>query len=262
MSIIAFTGGSITSGVGWNLPEEQDYMWVNLLHKNCFSDLKLVNAGTQGTTNEEIFRKTLKLIADEEHLSILICSWVSLIRQKFSVGLELWPTEIVVNGVTPLRIKDFKLSTGILPTKYLSDLKNRFLSLFHYHYEIKKILEYINIINKLCAQKNIQIYHVNDSCPWDKNYFVELNNVKPEQYTNFTKSTILNIEQRSDEEIFQLYKKLHEEYRSLGGVQEHTWVNLYDSWLDNITDYNHDGFHPGKQSNFYFYTVVKNFLEK
>ena len=62
MSKIGFTGGSITLGYGWNLPDEQDLMWVNLVHKNCFSDLTCVNASIGGASNAAVFKESIDLI--------------------------------------------------------------------------------------------------------------------------------------------------------------------------------------------------------
>jgi len=259
MSKIAFTGGSITSGSGWNLPNEQDLMWVNLVHKNCFSDLTCINAALVGAPNVFIFQKTIDLIVNNNDLAYLICSWVSSPRYYISAGFELYSTTMYFGPNSDLQ--DINLNTGTIPKKYIENLKNRFLALHHCHYEIKLIIEYVNIINKLCKQKNITVYHINDSCDWDKNYFDRLENVFPEEYTKFTKTSILNIKNRNDDEIFKLYTKLHNEYDLAGGIDESSWINLYSSFFDNQIDVNHDGKHPGQQSNFNYYVTVNNFLK-
>ena len=259
MPKIGFTGGSITIGYGWDLPDEQDLMWVNLVHKNCFADLRCVNTSVGGASNSDIFKQSIDMIVNHNDLIYLMCSWVSAPRYTFSAGFELYSTNVMCmpNSI----INDINLNTGTIPKKYLENLRNRFLALHHYHNEIKLIIEYVNIINKLCKQKNITVYHINDSCMWDKNYFNRLNNTCPEEYTTFTKTSILNIINRNDEEILKLYTKLHNEYESAGGIHESSWINLYSSWLDNQIDVNHDKIHPGQQSNFNYYTTVSNFLK-
>lgn len=258
MSKIAFTGGSITSGEGFILPSEQDFMWVNLVHKTCFPNLEVINAGYGGTSNTDIFKETIKVIAQNQDLSVLICSWVHLLRYRFDVGFELYDTTAVWSPVSLVR--KFDLNSGTISKKYVENLRNRFLGLHHNHYEICKLLDYINTINELCCRLGITVYHVNDSCPWDQDYFNRLENAMPDQYTNFTKTEILNIKNRDDEEIFKLYKKLHDEYALAGGVHNAHWINLYSSWSDNIIDTNHDNYHPGIQSNHNYYITVKNFL--
>jgi hypothetical protein len=259
MSKIAFTGGSITAGLGWNLPDEQDLMWVNLVHKNCFSDLSCINAARNGAPNAFIFQKSIDLVVNTNDLAYLFCSWVSAPRYFIDPGFELYTTSVHFGPNSA--IHDVDLNTGTIPKKYIENLKNRFLALHHYHHDIVMIVEYVNIINKLCKQKNITVYHVNDSCGWDKNYFDRLENVSPEEYTAFTKTSILNIINRSDDDIFKLYTKLHNEYDSAGGIDESSWINLYSSWIDNKIDRNHDGQHPGQQSNFNYYITVNNFLK-
>lgn len=256
---IAFTGSSHVAGVGWNLPEEQDLMWTNLVHKNCFSDLICVNASIPGCSNSDIFKQSIELIASNDNLECLICSWVDVPRYTFSAGFELYPTDI--KFVIGHSNGDIKLSTGTIPKKYIENLQNRFLTLHHYHHEIKLIIEYVNVINKLCKQKNIKVYHVNDACPWDEKYFDCLTDVFPEAYTEFTKTNILNVVNRNDEEIFKLYTKLHNEYDLAGGIRQSSWINLYSSWFNNQIDANHDNVHPGQQSNFNYYTIVSNFLK-
>jgi hypothetical protein len=241
------------------MPAEQDLMWVNLVHKNCFSDLTCINAGINGAPNAVIFKKTIDLIANNDDLAYLICSWVAAPRYIISTGFELHLTDVVF---TPNSIiNDINLNTGIIPKKYLENLQSRFLALHHCHNEIKLIVDYINIINKLCKQKNITVYHINDACIWDKNYFNRIHDIFSKEYTEFTKTTILNITNRKDDEIFKLYTKLHDEYDSLGGINESSWINLYSSWIDTQIDVNHDGRHPGQQSNFNYYTTVNNFLK-
>ena len=256
---IGFTGGSITAGAGWKLPDEQDLMWTNLVHRNCFLDLACVNSGRNGASTFVVFKESLKLITDNT-LAYLICSWLTGPRHHIEVGFEQYTTSVSFSANSLMR--DIVLNTGIIYKKnYLENIRNRFLALHHYHQEIKAVVEYVNIINKLCKQKNINVYHINDSCLWDKNYFTRLNNVFPEDYTEFTKTSILNVNNRADEEIFNLYKKLHDEYDTLGGIQEDSWINLYSSFEENQIDVNHDNEHPGQQSNFNYYTTVKNFLE-
>jgi hypothetical protein len=255
---IGFTGGSITAGSGWVLPDEQNLMWVNLVHKNCFSDLACVNEGINGASNATVFKESLKLITDNT-LAYLICSWLTGPRYHINIGFELYTTDVFFNANNPMQ--DIVLNTGTISKNYLDSIRNRFLVLHHYHHEIKIIVEYVDIINKLCKQKNIKVYHINDSCVWDKNYFTRLNNVLPEDYTEFTKTSILNVDNRADDEIFKLYNKLHNEYDAAGGIQEFSWINLYSSLKENRIDVNHDNQHPGQKSNFNYYTTVKNFLE-
>ncbi len=134
----------------------------------------------------------------------------------------------------------------------------------HLHPEILKIVRYINIIVRLCQIKNITPVFINGICSWDKDYFVYLNNpqVKPENYTEFTKKFILDIDHKSDEEIYRLYNLIHQEYQSAGGIAPKNWVNLYDSWKRCQVDYNYDNNHPGKQSNINQATQLRQYINQ
>lgn len=106
------------------------------------------------------------------------------------------------------------------------------------------------------------MYFVNGLCPWDKNYFVRLKNFKPEELTEFTKTQILNIESRNDEDIFALYNLAHNQYQEHGGIDLDNWINLYDSFLNIKTDENFDKRHPGVQSNMIYFELIKNRLSE
>lgn len=261
MSNIVFAGASVVAGTGWEQTNHPDH-YITLLHKNVpeFSSLNLVNLGIPGTSNAEIFKQATKAIT-EYNIEYLICSWVSLIRYQFHVGFELYNTEERWSPMTPSdSARGQNLNSVTYTRKYLNNIKDRFLALHHEHYEICKVLEYTSILNKLCKFKNIKIMHVNDSCPWDQDFFTKLENVLPEQYTNFTKHDLLNLSSRSDTEILELYNKMHQDYEQCGGVSQSNWINLYNSFKSLQTDFNHDAIHPGKQSNQTYFNLIKNYL--
>ena len=260
---IAFTGGSLTAGVGW-LPEEFDQLWVNLVHKGVpkFQNLTCINAAVSGASNTEIFADSVRIISNISDLEYLVCSWVTLLRYNFSIGLETYDTRQPFHHGFDTA-KDHNLNTGAVSKAYIDNIKNRFFALHHDHYEICKLVKYINAINNLCNKLGIKVYHVNDSLPWDQDYFKKLEgaDVFPEDYTLYTKTEILNINNRKDEEIQALYNKIHNEYAILGGIQDNSWINLYKSLEDSKFDYNNDNYHPGTQSNLLYFQTIKTFIE-
>lgn len=274
MKKVVFTGCSFTAGVGWsNVDPEQsmqipvkDYpgLWVNLCHNQIskLKKLKLINAGIGGASNTEIFQATVKEIGNHNNIDTIICQWSGMPRYSFSLGLELWPTNEAIQNRASRSKFDVNFSNGTQwSRKYLDDLLDRFLVLHHLHGEILKVVEYCNILKKLSKKFNIKIYFVNGICPWDKNYFVRLHDVLPEDYTSFTKKTILEIESRDNNTIFKLYKKIHDDYDQAGGIDPADWINLYDSMVENTIDTNYDNEHPGIQSNQLYFQMVKKFLE-
>jgi hypothetical protein len=59
-----------------------------------------------------------------------------------------------------------------------------------------------------------------------------------------------------------LYHQAHDEYKHLGGIRPDHWVNLYKSFSRNKQDLANDGLHPGKQSNFEYFKMVKNYFDQ
>jgi hypothetical protein len=182
-------------------------------------------------------------------------------RYNLNVGLELWST---VEGTTGslLFTHDVKLSDGtVYPRKYVIDLVNRFKTMHHLHWEILKLTRYTNIISTLANRIGIKnIFHINGLCPWDENYFVQLKNTEPENYTKFTKTAILNIDTRDDKDIYILYQQIHQQYKDVGGINESNWINLYNSFYNLTIDTNFDNQHPGTKSNEIFYQTIQSRL--
>lgn len=271
---VVFVGCSFTAGGGWaEFSEDKSvkieckdspYLWVNICHKEIsrIKNLKLINLGRSGASNTEIFQDAVRSISlFESDIDIMFCQWTSVPRYSFNVGFELWSTTESLHS-TDLRKHDINLSNGDhWPRKYIKDLLDRLRIMHHLHWEILKIVDYTVILSRLAKQKGFNIFFINGICPWDKDYFIRLENVKPENYTPFTKKEILNIESRNDHDIFKLYNLAHDHYQEAGGINDAEWVNLYNSFLDNKIDVNFDLDHPGKQSNFIFYNLVKQKLE-
>jgi hypothetical protein len=273
MKKVLFTGCSYTAGNGWvdTSPEsskqievkEHPGLWVNLCHQNIdyLKNLELVNSGRGGASNTEIFEETIRAMANLSDIDIIFCQWTAMPRYNFNVGFELWST--AENFQSGSQTHDINLNKGeMYPRSYINDLLNRFKTLHHLHWEILKVIDYSNIIVKLAKIHNIKyVYFINGLCPWDKNYFLELYNTKPESYTPFTKKEILNIETRNDEDIQKLYTLAHSQYKSAGGIHTSSWLNLYNSFRTQQIDVNFDKQHPGTQSNLLYFNQIKQFIK-
>jgi len=274
MSKVVFTGCSFTAGNGWNNCDDiQDSfsshckdsvdLWVNLCYNQLdeLSRSELLNYGVGGASNTEIFINTIRAITEHSDIDTIFCQWTSMPRYNFHLGLELWSTKEGIGKVMRPE-HDVKLSDGtVWSRKYIEDVVDRFRVLHHLHGEILKVVEYSNILEKQAKKFNIKIYFINGMCPWDNDYFVRLAGVMPEQFTPFTKKEILNIESRSDQDIFKLYKQIHDEYDQSGGINKNLWVNLYNSMKQDMLDTNYDNKHPGRNSNQLYFQQIKTFLK-
>jgi len=258
---IVFSGCSYTAGTGFNqlepesMVKDSPYLWTNLLQQSSskYKNLEQVNISVSGSSNTEIFENTITYLAEYGNkIDTMFCQWTSMPRFNFMAGFELWNTSVSANRNNIKDITtDINLNNGTTWSKsYIDDIVNRLKVMKHLHWEILQVVKYSKIIKQLTEKLNINnVFFINGLCPWDKNYFIELQNVKPEQYTNFTKKEILNIDNRDDQDIFKLYKLAHQHYQDAGGINEEEWINLYSSYNSHKVDFNFDNHHPGIESN-------------
>lgn len=254
-----FCGCSYTSGTGFELEAQEPGLWVNLLHQNTLlQQYKLLNAGKAGRSNAGIFEDACYNLLHSE-CAYAFVEWTSGPRYELELGLELYDTRWVVVPNGPARqhdLNDCSYSTG-----YLNNIRDRFVTLSHPHYEILNIVCYTNILEKLAKLKHTQIFFINGLCEWDHDYFTRLTNVLPSDYTPYTQK-IINVDSRDDVEIFKLYQKIHDQYQSHGGIQQHSWLNLYSSMRSMKIDTNSDNMHPGTQSNQLYFTEFNKKLQE
>jgi len=256
------TGGSITSGHGWDLSDldHVNNMWVNQLPKkiNSFKNLEIINYGIAGANNELIFEKSIEAVLKfQKNIEVLLCSWVSFPRYRYNLGFELYETQDT-NHDLPF---DVNINGQTISKNYVNNLKRRFFSLHHLHFEILKVIRYSNLISELANNVGIKAYHINDSCKWDQNFFVKQSGT-PSTYTQFTQTEILNVDNRCDQEIYQLYEKMHNEFQQAGSINEENWINLYQSFYSLMIDLNPDNNHPGTKSNNIYSDLVKHFFNR
>ena len=274
MAKVVFSGCSFTAGNGWidtdiekslqTECKEHPDLWVNLCYNQIpqLKKLDLINVAQGGISNTEIFKNTSKAIANHTNtIDTIFCQWTGMPRYNFDVGFELWPTSEGLQKNARSKF-DVNLNKGDTWNRaYLNDLLDRLLVLHHLHGEIVKVVEYCNILQKLTKAFDINLYFINGLCPWDQDYFVRLNEVLPEQFTPFTKKEILNIDSRDDEDIFKLYKQLHNDYDDAGGIDPTKWINLYSSMALNKIDTNFDLSHPGIKSNQLYFQQLNTFFQ-
>lgn len=276
---ILFSGCSLTAGTGWadmNPVEsmcidvkDSPHLWVNLCHNRIkrFNNLELINVGKSSASNTEIFQNTVASMSQHgNQIDTLFCQWTGMPRYNWTVGFELWDTKesFECKEIQKYKTNDVNLNKGNhWSREYINDLTQRIMVMHHLHWEILKVIDYSNIIYSLAKKLDIpNVFFINGLCPWDYNYFVELNNVTPEEYTEFTKREILNIDTRDDKDIHKLYKLAHQHYQEAGGINPLRWINLYNSFYTNRIDTNFDTYHPGVQSNILYYEMTHTKLKE
>lgn len=255
-----FVGCSYTAGSGFKQEKFDPDFWPVLLHNNVseLTATEYVNLGIGGASNETIFSTAINAILDFNPKYIIV-QWSSYPRAQLLLGLETYPATQLFSWDAELL--DHNLHAVSYSSEYLTNIRNRFLSLEHPHNQIKNIVCYTNTLIKLADKVRSKIFFVNGLCDWDHNYFNKLENVLPDRYTEYTKK-ILDTETRNDNEIFTLYNLIHNDYQTLGGIHENLWLNLYNSLRHNQIDTNSDNRHPGKNSNQIFYNFLSQSLQQ
>lgn len=253
-----FVGCSYTFGEGFAQQSQEPNLWVNLLHSNvkALRCTELVNLGESASSNEKIFYKASRYIAAYQPRFAFV-QWTSAPRYNILLGVETYPTNqyFAFDGSAC----DHNLHSVNYSAKYLQNVKNRFLLLHHPHQNILNIVEYTNSLIELSRLTKTQLFFINGLCAWDRGYFSKLNDSLPSAYTLYTQQ-ILETATRDDEQVYQLYDRIHSDYAKAGTVQESLWLNLYDSFLYHRSDTNDDHIHPGIKSNQFYFEFVKNSL--
>lgn len=246
MKSTLYAGCSYTHGTGFTNTIDSKHLWVNQLHNTpMFANTKKINDSEPGRSNSNIFSRAVYNITSH-NIQHAFVEWTSVPRLEFTVGLETYSTrQVFMPNLVP---GDHVLNDITYSKQYISTIQHRLLTLMHDHYEIVKLIEYSNALINLCKMSDTKLHFINGICPWDTNFFNYLPDTLPSEYTEYTKE-LLNVDNRSDSEIVALYKKMHTEYQSLGGINQEYWVNLYDSVRKTRVDVNDDNLHPGIQSN-------------
>jgi len=242
-----FVGCSFTKGEGLVGEKDSPDLWINRLHNSIelLNATTLINLGLGGNSNETIFQNAVEALANSP--AYLFVSWTSFPRLYINPGVETYSTKQLWSPISD--IADIELHKNITYTKkYLTDARNRFFDLFHDHYSIVKILEYSTIITKLCAVTGTKVFFINAILPWDLDYFVKKEITVPSNTTPYTQH-LLDAETRDDEEFWQLYNRIHNDY-GVAGYPGPEWLNLYQGFKKNfMLDLGTDDMHPGPVSN-------------
>jgi hypothetical protein len=258
MSYTLFAGCSLTAGSGFELGAQDPDLWCNQLHQELFGHTQLLNVAKGGQCNANIFKDVVNAVTLYP-VEQAIVQWTSMPRYELELGFELYNTHqsFVPSG----QCRDHNLNDINYSGQYLNKIKDRFTALAHDQYEIVQLITYANCIQRVCQLTNTKLYFVNGLCPWDAKFFDQLETEMPSQYTVYTQK-LLNTDQRDDQEVFQLYKKMHNQYTMAGGVQHLPWLNLYDSMHQHKIDTNSDSKHPGVKSNALYANMFANAILK
>jgi|APSaa5957512576_1039674.scaffolds.fasta_scaffold57822_1 hypothetical protein len=261
MKHILFAGCSFTAGTGLLKEKDDANLWVNkLASSGDLIYLDKINSACAGNSNEQIFSDTVFNLTKFE-VEYAFVQWSSIPRIIIETGLETYSTK---HNLCPAdTILSHSLIDSTISKKYINKVKNMLFSLMHDNGELLKLVYYVNSLIQLGNRIGTKVFFINGLCPWDKDFFRIMDDVKkPSGYTQYTQM-LINNELRDDEESFTIYKKMHNEYNASGGIQPTHWLNLYDSMRSLQIDTGNDDSHPGIKSNEVYATLFYNkFKEK
>ena len=263
---IIFSGCSYTAGNGWNPITGSNHkaetasplLWVNLCHREIknFSQLELHNVGVGGASNTTIFERTMRaMLQHNTTIDTVVCQWTSMPRYNWHSKFDLKDDH--TKNWDPTHSDNSE-------NKYVRELIDRLRVMHHLHWEILKVVEYTNMILKLSQLIGVRnMFFVNGLCPWDDQYFLHRSDPGPRDYSEFTKQNILEVsDHHVDEYWVKLYNHAHTHYKQAGGINERYWINLYNSWQNNVIDHNFDGIHPGESSNRLYCELFKRRMQQ
>lgn len=249
-SKILFVGCSLTYGQGLGEEINDPKLWCNQVAKELFPNHQVDNRSRKGANNDWIFLETMSALMKEEYDTVFV-EWTAIPRYNIDVGLELYDTR------TLLADNSINVNTnwGTFKASWLKDLGNGLRMLHHDHWDILKIVKYVNVLKSM---HHGNIYFVNGMLPWPRDYFVKKEVSLPSDLSQYEQD-LLNVDNRNDEEIFELYDMIHLQYKEYGGILPDNWLNLYDSLISMQIDIvSEQDKHPGYDSQNVFVEMIKN----
>lgn len=249
-SKVLFTGCSLTYGQGLDNEVNDPNLWCNQLANDVFPEATIVNRSKKGANNEWIFLETMAALTKDEFDTVFV-EWTAIPRYNIDVGLELYSTQTLLSDNSI----DLNLNSESFDASWLKKLGDNLRMLHHDHWDILKLIKYINVLKKLQPQN---LYFVNGMLPWIDGYFEKKDINQPSQLTDYEQH-LLNVETRNDKEIFDLYDMIHLQYNEYGGIHKENWINLYNSLVNTQVDIiSQEDLHPGYKSQDVFTEMIKH----
>jgi hypothetical protein len=123
---------------------------------------------------------------------------------------------------------------------------------------IIELVDYVNVLEDLAQYHQVKIAHINGMIPWQR----DLSDMSVaddfSKMTDYTRQ-ILDFDNRRDEQIRQLFLKLHSKFISLN---QRLWINLFNSFQSQVVDLSPQGQNPGFRSHVSMSNLVRNYLKK
>lgn len=241
---ICFNGCSYTYGEGFFDDERHLYNFDYIVSDHFNAERK--NIAMCGSSNLLIFQRSADEIINGDS-DIIFNQWTSLNRVWFSPSPE---TFVFSNQ------KDHHYSFGDFKIN-LKKFKETLKFINHDYQNIIDLCGYVQILDNLSALTGKKCIHINGILPWENDLIKKYD--KNDLFKSLSEYTrdILDFDNKDDKEIITHFDKLQKNFLK---IKIDRWVNIFDSWGNNILDIGTVGHHPGIKSNQYFAEKIINFL--
>jgi len=245
---VCFNGCSFTVGEGF--PEESRHKYIYNQLLSAIFKFDSTNIAVGGSSNYTIFMRTAKAIQSKKY-DIIFAQWSALNRIWLSPGPE---TYFFTNDQ---KYPDFTYRDIYLSPREKTQLTNKLLVLNHDYQNIFDLIDYCNILNGLAKNNDIKLFFINGLIPWTDDLVTPLNcEDLSSSLSDYTKN-MLEFNTRDDEEIILYFSKLQDKFKEL---DQTNWINLFQSFMNNIVDVGPEGHHPGIISHQWMSNQIYNFL--
>jgi hypothetical protein len=238
---VLITGCSFTRGHGLEHGIKDRKLWVNRLFPEEI--YTVTNVAKTGANNDWIFLETVSQMLTGDY-DIVVVAWTAIPRFNFHVGLELYSVETLLQTGPDINLVNGCVITG----KWLKAIGDNLRFIHNDHWDLLNMVKYVNTLLKIQKTNQGKIFFINALGPWSDQYFKQKCPTVPNDLDTYTQK-LLQVDQRDDQEIFDLYQMIHTQYQTYGGIQEQSWLNLYES-LDHlkIDTISKTDLHPGYHS--------------
>ena len=182
---------------------------------------------------------------------LVFTQWSALGRMWLSPGPDC------VFFTNDQKFPDFKYRDFYLTAKQKNEFNNIILLLNHDYQNIIELIDYCKILDHLSKLNLVQTIYINGLLPWQDDLITPLTDNLSNSLSVYSKH-LLDFDNRNDHEIINFFVKLQHKFLEIDQLK---WVNLFDSFQQNIIDIGIEGHHPGIQSHQRMAERIINYIE-
>jgi len=246
---ICFNGCSFTQGQGFSENQRDLYIYDRILEKQFL--FKRTNIANEGSSNHTIFMRSAESIISGNY-NCIVTQWSALNRLWLYPGPD---SEFFTNDKN---LSDFVYRDIRISAKERKRLKDTLLLLNGDYRNIIELVKFTKILEALAEPKHIKLVYINGLVPWTDDLIKPLDHDLAQSLSDYSKD-LLDFDRRDDDEIIEFFTQLQKQFKTLN---QSLWVNLFDSFQNNMQDLGPEGHHPGINSHQWMANETSKFFIK